>query len=133
MRARIQKISRHAPSIFQGKFDFAYAHARVSLSMEHPFERYTMQALVLVLLALAGGYLYFVSSSVLNVMARREAMAQVSQIQGSIGGAEQRYFELSQAVTVQTGIARGLTPVAKTQYINRPGNVGAATIARNEI
>ena len=120
------KISKYRPSIFQGKFDF-------SLSMEHPIERLIFRALTVFLIALVCGYLYFVSASVLNVIARKDALAQVAVIQGSIGGLEQQYFKLSQAVTPQSGQALGLSPVGQPKYVYRPGNVTSATIARNEI
>lgn len=101
--------------------------------MEHPFERIAIRVLSLTLVMLVGGYLYFVSASVLNVIARKEALAQTTKIQGVIGGLEQQYFTLSQEVSPATGALLGLTPVQDTQYVYRPGNVGAATIARNAI
>lgn len=133
MGTRIHKISKHVPSIFQGKLDFSTAKRGVSLSMEHPFERVLVRVLLIVLIALVCGYLYFVSASVLNVMARREALAQVNKIQGAIGGLEQQYFVLSQAVRPEMGTSLGLSPVLQTQYVYRPGNVGAVTIDRNAI
>lgn len=133
MRARIHKISRYAPSIFQGKFDFSSVQRDVSLSLEHPMERIALRVLSILLLAGVCGYLYFVSASILNVIARKEALTRVSIIQGSIGGLERRYFELSSGITASSGEALGLAPVGKQQYVYRPGNVGAATIARNEI
>ena len=133
MKARIKKISKYTPSIFQGKFDFSTRQRGISLSTEHPFERIATHILSLTLIMLVGGYLYFVSSSVLNVIARKEALAQVTKIQSVIGGLEQQYFTLSQGVSSETGVILGLTPVQNTHYVYRPGNVGAATIARNAI
>lgn len=133
MRTRIHKISKHAPSIFQGKLDFSTGRRGVSLGVEHPFERTLVRVLSIALITLICGYLYFVSTSVLNVMARREVLAHVTKIQGAIGGLEQEYFALSQGVTPQTGRALGLTPLVQTQYVYRPGNVGAVTIDRNAI
>lgn len=133
MTKKLLKISKYRPSIFQGKLDFSSAHRGVSLSLEHPAERLVLRVLSIALLALVCGYLYFVSASVLNVIARKEALARVVVIQGSIGGLEQEYFKLSQSVTAQTGEALGLSPVGQPKYVYRPGNVGAATIARNEI
>ena len=73
MRARIQKISKYAPSIFQGKLDFSSVQRDVSLSLEHPVERAALRILSIVLLVAICGYLYFVSASILNVIARKEA------------------------------------------------------------
>lgn len=133
MGARIHKISKHVPSIFQGKLDFKAGEHRISLSMQHPLESAIVRALLVILVALVFGYLYFVASSIFNVMARREALAAISSIQGHIGGLEQQHFGLAEAVTPQTGATMGLSPITTTQYVYRPGNVGAATIARNAI
>ncbi|MDO8514835.1 MAG: hypothetical protein Q7S50_04820 [bacterium] len=133
MRARIHKISRHVPSIFQGRLDFNTTQHRISLSIEHPAELLALRVLAIALIALVCGYLYFVSASVLNVMSRKEALTRTALIQGSIGGLEQEYFKLSQSVKPNSGAALGLSPVSQTQYVYRPGNVGAVTIVRNEI
>ncbi len=133
MRTHIHKISKYAPSIFQGKFDFSSAPRGVSLSLEHPGERVLLRILTVALVALMCGYLYFVSASILNVIARKEALSRVSVIQGSIGGAEQHYFELSSGISAQSGSSLGLAPIKTQDYVYRPGNVGAATIAANEI
>ena len=133
MRAHIHKISRYTPSIFQGRFDFSSVQRDVSLSLEHPVERVALRVLAIVLLAAVCGYLYFVSASILNVIARKEALTRISVIQGSIGGLEQHYFKLSSGISPESGSELGLTPISRQHYVYRPGNVGAATIARNEI
>ncbi len=133
MGARIHKISKHAPSIFQGRLNFDTARHGLSLMMEHPYERILARCLTIAVVTLVAGYLYFVSGSVLNVMARKDALTQVTKIQGAIGGLEQQYFALSQDVTPSTGGVLGLAPVENTQYVYRPGNVGAATIGPNAI
>lgn len=130
MTKKILKISKYRPSIFQGKFEFGTSSA-VSLSLEHPRERFLLRLLGVCLLAAICIYLYFITASVLNVMARKEALVQVNNIQGSIGTLEQHYLALSQATSPDEGVALGLAPVATTQYVYRPGNVGAATIAGN--
>ena len=133
MRAHIHKISKYAPSIFQGRLDFSSARGGISLTLEHPAERLALRILVLALVFVMCAYFYFIAASILNVIARKEALTKVTMIQGSIGGREQQYFELTKGITPQDGPELGLTPVAKKAYVYRPGNVGAATIARNEI
>jgi hypothetical protein len=132
MVKRLQKISKYKPSIFQGRMDFSPVSG-MSFTAEHPMERLMLRAACLMLVVLLFGYLYFVTASVLNVMARKEAMAKITNIQGSIGSLEQQYFALSQGLTPQEGETLGLSHVSQTQYVYRPGNVGAVTIARNEI
>ena len=133
MRTHIHKISKYAPSIFQGRLSFdATAHG-VSLSIEHPTERLVLRVLCALLITLVCGYLYFVSASVLNVVARKEALTRIALVQGRIGGMEQEYFALSDSVSPQSGETLGLLPVKDTQYVYRPGNVGAVTIDRDAI
>jgi hypothetical protein len=125
-----QKISKHSPSIFQGRLNLAAAaKPRVALSMEYAAERVILRSLIAVLIVLAFLYLYFVSSSVINIMARKEALAQSTQIEGSIGALEGQYFTLSQAITPQSASSLGLVPVSSTDYVDRPGDVGIADIS----
>jgi hypothetical protein len=131
MTKKLLKISRYKPSILQGKFEFSAGSESVSLSLEHPRERFILRALGITLAALVCAYLYFVTSSVLNVIASREALAQVNNIQGDIGSLERQYLALAQAADPQEAGALGLSPVEKTQYVYRPGNVETAAIARN--
>ncbi len=101
--------------------------------MEHPVEAIALRVLGTLLILVVCGYLYFVTASILNVIARKEALTRVVVIQGSIGGLEQHYFKLSNGISPEMGGALGLTPINQQHYVYRPGNVGAATIARNEI
>lgn len=133
MKTRIHKISKYAPSIFQGRLHFSGARRGASLSMEHPAERLALHILGIILVAIIGGYFYFISASILNVIARKEAISKISMIQGSIGGSEQRYFELTKGISPHSGPALGLSPIKEQAYVYRPGNVGAATMAANEI
>ncbi len=133
MRAHIHKISKHVPSIFQGRLDFASGKHGISLSIEHPLESAVLRVLFLALFVLIGGYLYFVSASILDVIARKEALSHIAKIQGSIGGLEQEYFTLSKAISSKSGERLGLAPVSEQVYVYRPGNVGAVTMARDEI
>ena len=131
MHTRIQKISKYRPSIFQGHLNLAAAQKpRVALAVEDPAERVILRALVAVLVVLAFGYLYFVSASIMNIMARKEAMAQSGAIVASIGSLEGQYFSLTQSITADSAVAIGLSPISvqNTAYVERPGNVGMAGI-----
>ncbi len=136
MHTRIQKISKYRPSIFQGHLNLAVEKPRVSLAVEYPAERVILRALVAVLVVLAMGYLYFVSASIINIMARKEAMTQSGAIIASIGSLEGQYFSLTQSITPDSAVAIGLSPIstANTAYVERPGNVGmAGTVTENRI
>ena len=131
MRRRLHKISKHIPSAFQASLDFAVpARRNFSLSVEHPAEGVAMRILFLALLACICMYLYFVGASVLNIMARKEASAQVSERATHIGGLEREYFTLAEDITLESGVRVGLAPVSETHYVYRPGAVGVA-VSRN--
>src|SRR3989344_1347297 len=138
MRARIQKISRYAPSIFQGRLEFGSArglHGRriISLTVEHPLERVLFRACAGALLVLACACVYFVGTSVLNVIARQEALAQTTSLASAVSELEREYLAVSQNVKPEDGAQLGLTPVSNTVYIHSPGNAVAVTPERNEI
>jgi hypothetical protein len=137
MNTQTHKISKHSPSIFQGRLNLAAASKpHIALAVEYPMERMIMRVLVAFLIMLAFGYLYFVAASVLNIMARKEALSQSAQIEGTIGSLEGQYFALSQSITPQSAVTLGLTPITvqNTDYVDRPGHVGIAdTIGQSQI
>jgi len=133
MRTRIQKISKYAPSIFQGKLEFVGRRRGVSLTAEHPVEGFLFRVLIGSVLALTCAYVYFVGSTILNVIAREEALAQSVDLATAVSKLEREYFSLSQGIRPEDGVRLGLSPVSKTMYVHRPGNAAAAAIAPNEI
>ncbi len=104
-----------------------------ALAIEHPYEQIAFKVLLVILGMLIFAYLYFVAASIMNVVARREALAHSSRIESAIGDLEQKYFSLSQQVTPEEGSRLGLVPVTQPSYVNRPGNVGQANTAQNAI
>ncbi len=126
MSKHIQKISKYAPSIFQGRLNFATASGRgFSFTTEHSYERTFLRVVLGVLAALAALYIYFVCASVLNVIARKDAMAQTARLASSISELERNYFAASQGVRPEEGAKLGLSPVSNTEYVYRPGNLSA--------
>ena len=104
-----------------------------ALAIEYPFEQIAFRALLAVLALCFFAYLYFVAASILNVVARREALAQSTRIESAIGDLEQQYFALSQAVTQEEGARLGLVQLSQPNYVNRPGTVGEANTAQGAI
>ena len=82
---------------------------------------------------LVASYGTFVTMSILNVIARSEALAEVTRTRSAVGEFERDYFALSSEITQSNGIALHLSPVSKVDYVHRPGAVGAASSVRNEI
>ncbi|HVU75680.1 MAG TPA: hypothetical protein VHD38_02515 [Candidatus Paceibacterota bacterium] len=134
MRNKLQKISKYRPSVLQGRLDLAAGKGGFSLSIEHPAEQRVFRILCVVLAALLCGYLYFVSASILNIMAQREADSSLAQVQSSIASLEQEYFALDEHVDQSIASSLGLTSVSGTQYVYVPGNAASAgTLASKEI
>lgn len=87
-----------------------------------------------VLAVLLFGYLYFVSASILNIMAQREAEASLAQVQSTIASLEQEYFALDEHVDQSIASSLGLAPIEGAQYVYVPGNAASAgTLASKEI
>lgn len=139
MRKRIQKISKYAPSIFQGRIDFARSSGRrtrghgVSLSIEHPAERVVFRVLLFTLAMFAVLYVYFVGATILNVVARKEAITQTASLASAVSKLEREYFVATQDVGPEDGTRLGLAPVSQTDYVHRPGNAASAALPGNDI
>ena len=140
MGAQLHKMSKYRPSIFQGRLDLFYTTRSVSLTHEHPAERTLFRVLIASLLLIACTYIYFVGASVLNVIARKEALLQTARLTGAVSALEREYFLIAKGVTPEAGGRPGPAPVAKTAYVRRLGVVGdarvsegGATATRNEI
>lgn len=123
----------HIPSIFQGKLEFPAPRGGFSATAEHPLEDTFFKGLLVIFISLVLAYIYFVGASVLNIIARKEALAQTTQLSTVIGGFEKDYFSISHGITPDLGPALGLAPVLNTAYVYRPGAVGQAETSHNEI
>ena len=135
MKKAALHISKFKPSIFQGRLDFEAVSKRQTsiLAVEYRAERVIFTILAVLLCALIFGYFYFVTGSVFNVIAEKQADAQSANMQGTIGSLEEQYFSLSQSLTPQTATDMGLAPVQNTQYVYRPGNAAAAAASVHAI
>lgn len=120
------------PSIFQARLVFAPARSSFRNS-EHPVENSAFRALAGVLLILASAYIYFVGATVLNVIARKEALARSAQLTTIIGAFEKEYFAVAETITPDAGTGLGLAPVSNEAYVYRLGAVGQAETLHNEI
>ena len=125
----------HKPSIFQAQLQFPASRGTFALNSEHPLERGAFRILIALLFILICTYLYFVTASVLNVIARKEALTQGTKLGTAIGAYEREYFAISQTVKPEAGEALGLFSVSNsdTAYVRRPGAVGQAETTNNEI
>jgi len=104
-----------------------------SLTVEHPAERVLFKTLIAALALLTVGYVYFVSASVLNVIARKDAVRETASLESKVSLLERDYYAATAALTPSSGERLGLSPVSNTRYVHRPGVVGVAETPLNEI
>ena len=134
MSKHLQRISKYRPSALQGTLRLEVARPRARLSQEQAWEPHTRSILSIALIVLTAAYLYFVAASIMNVIARTEAMREMQTIQSAIAGMEQRYFALRDSVTPQEASSLGLSQVKNAQYVYVPGNAASAgTVAADAI
>ena len=133
MGTRIHKISRYKPSIFQGSLRLSTERRGFSLTAEHPAERVFLKMLIATLALLAFAYVYFVSASVLNVIARKDAVRETAALGSAVSLLERDYYAATAAITPSLGELLGLFPYSTPGYVHRPGVVGIDETSLNEI
>ena len=111
----------------------SFANPAKVLHTSLPREEQAVRVLCLMLACLIVGYVALVSLSVVNVIASKEAVDEMTALRTSVSELEHDYFELSEQVTKDSGAVLGLAPVQKTNYVSRAGAVGAAISSRNDL
>ncbi len=106
---------------------------RAIIVIEHPLENAALRVLSALLLTLICSYLYFVGASVLNIIARKEALTEAAKLGTTISNSERDYFTIAESVTPESGASLGLAPVSAPAYVYRPSTVGQADTPHNEI
>ena len=133
MTRHIHKISKYTPSLLQGSLQLEVVRPRTGLSRELPLERHMLSGLSIALMVLVAAYLYFVASSIFNVMARGDAEHRMRAIEGSMGSLEQQYLTLSQSINQESATSLSLAPVEDTAYVYRPIDAAMVDVQRNQI
>jgi hypothetical protein len=91
-----------------------------------------MRHFVLMLIGFcAFGYVYFVSTSVLNIIARKDAHTQITQVESAIGTLESEYFYLSSAISQDAAKDLGLVPVLRKNFVTRTSIHASAKSSSN--
>lgn len=133
MRKKIQKVSRYTPSIFQGRIDFGATRRSISLTVEHPAERMAMKFSFFAIAALGVAYAYLVAASIVNVIERKEALAESATLANEVSRLEEVRLAAAEGLGPEEGARLGLVPVASTGYVHRPGGTASAALESNEI
>ena len=97
-----------------------------------PREESAIKILGSILVLFVCSYIFLVSLSIVNVIARKEAGDESKALRAIVGQLERNYFALSHGLQASDGDVLGLTDVSETDYIHRPGAVAKENV-RNEI
>jgi len=89
------------------------------LVQEYAFERRIRHALLVLIVALAIGYGYFVSAAVLHVIARKNVHVVQASIQSDITALESEYFTLSNKLSVGYAASLGFIVPEDKHYVPR--------------
>ena len=89
------------------------------LFFEHALEKRVRLIATALVIVFALLYAYFVSSSVLHVIARKEASAEMVRTQSAIAQLESEYFAFSERVSAAGAERLGLAPIGQKQFVTR--------------
>ena len=92
---------------------------QIPLAKEYAFETRMRRVLLILIGMFALGYVYFVSTSVLYVIARKDALTQIAQVESAIATLESEYFALSGSISLNEAEKLGLVPVTKKNFVTR--------------
>lgn len=92
-------------------------------------EQFVIHGLVLALFLCIALYGYFVSLSIMNVIANREASVESERLRSTVVALEQEYFNLSKSITADLATDVGLTDTTETEFVRRPNGMAANTPA----
>lgn len=92
-----------------------------------PGEEHALRVLGVALGACMIAYVGFVSFSIMNVIAYREAVAESESLRSELGLLEQEYFELSKGIHEDRAVSLGLEQVLDRSFVRVPSALGVAT------
>jgi hypothetical protein len=102
------------------------------LTAEYPTERVLRRSLLILVGVLFVAYAYFVSMSVVHIIARTDAHTNARNTNSSIAALESEFYARSEDLTPSTAGVIGLVPVESKTYVTRQARLGHAAGA-NEI
>lgn len=75
--------------------------------------------LIIGIVIFLGLYVYFVSKTIVNVVARQKIERTISALSSNVEKLEAQYFSLKSKVTVDLAISKGFTNIPPATYISR--------------
>lgn len=94
-----------------------------------PGEEAIIRFLCTALLCCIGAYAYFVSLSIMNVIAAREATLASERLRSEVSLLEEEYFKLVRGITPESAGHLGMSPLSHISFVREIGAVGAVTMS----
>lgn len=95
-----------------------------ALMQEHPYEVAFRRAVFGMIVVAFLAYASLISTSVFNVIARKQAVSDTVATSARIADLEQEYFSLTSAILPGRGADFGLMPVEEKHFVTRTPGLG---------
>lgn len=76
-------------------------------------------ALSILIILFASMYMYFVSSSIVNVVLRKEIETEIVKIHSQVGELESQYLALENNITMDRALSMGFVKLSDKKFITR--------------
>ena len=103
-----------------------FPEAPVVLHTSYFREEMIIRALFSLVALLLVSYVTIVGMTIVNVIARKEALDKSTETRSMIAQLEHEYFSRTESLSIAQGVERGLTPVSDKRYVQRLTAVGYA-------
>ena len=97
-----------------------------TLTSAHPLEPLALRVVSGVVLLLIVCYVYGISASTFNIIARKQAESSAGSVQSSLAQLNAEYYSLTGKLTEARAQSLGLSELAETSYVTRDVHVGYA-------
>jgi hypothetical protein len=101
------------------------------LIREYAIEKRIRNSVLIMIAICAFGYVYFVSTSVLNIIARKDAHNQIANLESTIGSLESDYFSLSSSISREVANELGLVSLSSKSFVTRTSLHASANNSNN--
>ena len=91
-----------------------------------PIERRACQAIVVLLVALVGAYIYCTGAMVLYAVGGQDSSRTSQDVASHIAALEMEYFSLVNTLTVERASNLGLAPLDDKHFVTRASRLGTA-------
>lgn len=113
----LRKLSKRIADS-QGVLPFSDSRQGI-LAYAYPWERRLVGSLTIAFAVLVILYIYFVTSSIVNVATRQDLLGKIVVARTSVSSLETRYFEKTQAITESYARSVGFVAFSDPEFVNR--------------